>query len=148
MGYKLALEAAGAIVHHYEEFGSYQGDWLALVEYQEQVGWIHGCYGSCSGCDAFEAEFGWSQEEFCSEHRYGEEGRDDCEDCKIASEKYHKRLVDFGKHYLEDLKSQKEIEKATKQNWDWDMDAVEMYKWVCSVRDNFNDILLASQTRS
>lgn len=27
MSYKEAMQAAGAVVHLYEEFGSYQGDW-------------------------------------------------------------------------------------------------------------------------
>ena len=60
MSYQEALEAAGATVHAFEFFGSYQGDWWAKVTYNGETGWVHGSYGSCSGCDAFEAEFGFS----------------------------------------------------------------------------------------
>lgn len=34
MSYKKCLEIAGAKVIAYEEFGSYQGDWIAVVEYK------------------------------------------------------------------------------------------------------------------
>jgi len=57
MGYRTAMEAAGATVLAYESFGSYQGDWFALVVYGGKTFWVHGSYGSCSGCDAFCAEF-------------------------------------------------------------------------------------------
>ena len=33
---------------------------LGKGTYKGEQGWISGSYGSCSGCDAFEAEFGWS----------------------------------------------------------------------------------------
>lgn len=46
---------------YFREFGSYQGDWL-MVTYNhaasEYVLW-EGGYGSCSGCDAWEATFGY-----------------------------------------------------------------------------------------
>jgi len=41
----------------YREFGSYQGEWLMVAlgdEYAIYKGW----YGSCSGCDHLQAEFG------------------------------------------------------------------------------------------
>jgi len=57
MGYFEALEAAGAQVLASQTFGSYQGDWFAKVNYNGSTAWVHGCYGSCSGCDAFCAEF-------------------------------------------------------------------------------------------
>jgi hypothetical protein len=49
MGYKECLELAGATVIDYEEFGSYQGDWLAYVEYKGKKGFIKDYYGSCTG---------------------------------------------------------------------------------------------------
>lgn len=79
MGYKEALEAAGAKVLQFQEFGSYQGTWLAEVDYEGKVGWIEGAYGSCSGCDSFEAEFGWDDDE---------------------KPDYQERLAEFGKGYL------------------------------------------------
>lgn len=44
-----------------QQFGSYQGEWLMLTkapaEYKVYKGW----YGSCSGCDSYEATFSWDQ---------------------------------------------------------------------------------------
>lgn len=57
MGYTEALEATGAKVKEYKEFGSYQGTWIAIIE---DGRFIEGSYGSCSGCDSFQAEFGYS----------------------------------------------------------------------------------------
>lgn len=59
MAYRAALEAAGAEVHEFQEFGSYQGDWIAKVTFKGETGFVRGSYGSCSGCDAFESEFGY-----------------------------------------------------------------------------------------
>jgi hypothetical protein len=63
MSYKTALEASGCVVHEYITTGDYQGTWYALVEYNGKVGVVSGSYGSCSGCDAFEAEFGWDEQD-------------------------------------------------------------------------------------
>ena len=79
MSYQSALEAAGAEVLEFEEFGSYQGEWLALVRVGGVLGVAEGCYGSCSGCDSFEAEFGWNDRD---------------------AENYEQRLADFGNGYL------------------------------------------------
>ena len=94
-GYQEALEAAGAKVLTYKAFGSFQGDWYAKVEYQGEEGWIQGSYGSCSVCDAFESEFGYS---------YGaEEGE--------SEEAYNERLKKFGESYLTVITSQEEQER-------------------------------------
>lgn len=105
MGYKESLEAAEAVVLNYEEFGSYQGDWLAFVEYKGERGIIMGSYGSCSECDAFEAEFGYSGE---PEERDGKfyKSRYDYEECteeeyKESVRAYKERFVEFGRSYLE-----------------------------------------------
>ncbi|WP_329759298.1 hypothetical protein [Stenotrophomonas geniculata] len=105
MSYEQAMEAAGATVLRFEQFGSYQGDWFALVEYDGKTGWVHGCYGSCSGCDAFESEFGWSDHE-----------RSD----------YQERLADFGTSYLEGLMTQEEALAEASRYIEWDSDAAEM----------------------
>ena len=56
MSYTVALEAAGATVRAYQEFGSYQGDWWARVVLPDgREGWVTSSYGSCSGCDALES---------------------------------------------------------------------------------------------
>lgn len=83
MGYKSALEAAGCVVHAFENFGSYQGEWLAKVTKtvagQEYTGYVHDWYGSCTMCDSYEAEFGYS---------YDDEDED-----------YERRLREFGQRY-------------------------------------------------
>jgi len=40
---------------YYEEFGSYQGDWLMLARDAEGFSLYKGSYGSCSGCDSYES---------------------------------------------------------------------------------------------
>ncbi len=52
MNYKDILVKAGYPVKYYEEFGSYQGNWAAILE---DGGVILGYFGSCSGCDAYKA---------------------------------------------------------------------------------------------
>jgi hypothetical protein len=79
LSYESALEAAGAVVHELKHFGDYQGTWYAYVTYNGETGWVSGAYGSCSGCDAFEGEFGWKDDE---------------------KPDYQQRLADFGKSYL------------------------------------------------
>lgn len=67
MGYQGCLEAAGAVVHDFEYFGDYQGTWLAYVTYGGKQGIVSGFYGSCSGCDAFEAEFSYAYDDDATE---------------------------------------------------------------------------------
>lgn len=119
MSYKSALFAAGAKVLTYESFGSYQGDWLAKVEYNGEIGWVAGSYGSCSHCDAFEAEFGYS---------YEDEGDD-----------YQRRLALFGVSYLEGIVPQEQQEAILERQlpegdeYDWG-DFREQYAFVVANR--------------
>jgi hypothetical protein len=110
MGYIKALRAAGAEILAFEEFGSYQGDWWAKVRYNDEIGWVHGYYGSCSGCDAYEAEFGWGED--------------------VTEEK----LSEFGAQYLGELYSQEEAENKCKEHLEWDLEAQPMFEWVVSQR--------------
>ena len=49
--YELVAEARGQNVIYFEEFGSYQGEWI-LVSCKDDHYYIYvDCYGSCSGCD-------------------------------------------------------------------------------------------------
>lgn len=104
--YKTALEKAGAEVLAYAEFGSYQGDWVAKVRYQDRVFWIRDYYGSCTGCDALQADMGY------------EDPTDEA-------------LAAFGKRYLEEepLSYEQVLEKAS-ENVSWDSDAEEMVAFV------------------
>lgn len=97
MGYLEAMEAAGATVHEFKEFGSYQGTWLALVTYNGNTGWIEDSYGSCSGCDAFEAEgFGYE------EPVIGKTNWDrDTPYTQADVDAYREKLAAFGRGYLE-----------------------------------------------
>ena len=131
MAYKEALEAAGAKVHAFEEFGSYQGDWWAFVTLADgKTGWIHGYYGSCSGCDAFEGEFGWHEEE-CDDHRYEPKEKTlNCEACAKKKEAYQLKLKNFGEGYLIELLSQEEAEKKANENSSWDLDTKNMVDFI------------------
>jgi hypothetical protein len=126
--YRTALEAAGATVHEFESFGSYQGDWWALVTYEGQSGWINGSYGSCSGCDAFEAEFGWSDDK-CPDHRY-EYDPPSCTACDAKKEEYDARLALFGRGYLDGIMSQAVAIEQASRNLEWDSDAPEMVEFI------------------
>lgn len=112
MGYKTALEAAGASVREFKKFGSYQGDWFAILNNGNVVS---GSYGSCSGCDAFEAEFGWSEEE---------------------APDYQDRLASFGRQYLASQESIDEItsryEIRCSEDYAWEDDK-EILEWLKSL---------------
>ena len=103
MSYQEAMEADGAKVLAYQTFGDYQGTWLAKVEYGGVLGWVSGAYGSCSGCDAFEAEFGYSYE--------------DEPDLK-------ERMALFGRSYLQHMMTPeeaiKEAGKSIRDGWEYD----------------------------
>jgi hypothetical protein len=99
MSYQLALETAGAKVILFENFGSYQGSWWAKVEHNNEVWWVNGYYGSCSGCDAFESEFAYENHTHtdCDYYNPIYDGiKDDCEKCQEVKI----RLKNFGESYL------------------------------------------------
>lgn len=106
--YEGSLEAAGAKVLAFSEFGDYQGSWYAKVEYEGKTGWISGSYGSCSGCDAFQSEF---------DNIFDEETE------------HPSRLVKFGKSYLGNLMSTEELLKEVKDNT-WDLEDEELQKFI------------------
>ena len=41
-----------------------------------------------------------------------------------------KRMVEFGKQYLDNIMSQEEAEEKASENLDWDMDAQEMLNFI------------------
>ena len=129
MSYQEALSAAGAEVLDFEQFGSYQGDWWAKVRYEGKESWVNGAFGSCSGCDSFEAEFGWD-EGHCEAHKYDDKGSVGCHQCAEAAELYEKRLADFGRGFLSDLRTQEEAEAEASRNIEWDHDAEKMLSWI------------------
>lgn len=119
MSYQEALVAAGCDVLQFEEFGSYQGEWLALVSHGGFTGIVEGSYGSCSGCDAFESEFGYDFNLDC----YDSEKPD-----------YQQRLAEFGNSYLPPVSAsdwismqEARLKRHTDEdNYCWDSEASEM----------------------
>ena len=109
MGYRDSLEKAGATVHLFEQFGDWQGTWWAKVTWKGETGWVSGSYGSCEGCDAFQAEFGWLDE---------------------PHENYDKRLADFGTVYLEGMYSQEKAEARTAGCSDWDEEGQAAHEYI------------------
>jgi len=48
---------------NYEEVGSYQGEYFAVLRDKTDIVIYRGSYGSCSGCDWLESEGDWDTEE-------------------------------------------------------------------------------------
>lgn len=115
MGYSEAMQAAGAEVVNFQTFGSYQGDWWASVRFEGEAYWVHGSYGSCSRCDAFQAHFDYNNTPECSEHRYDSaEVVAACVKCTEAKAAYAVALAEFGRSYLQCNEfTQEEAEKET-----------------------------------
>ena len=108
--YQKALEAAGAYVLVFESFGDWQGSWVALVIYEGKRGWVQGAFGSCSYCDAFQSEFGWDSDFVC-------EGMED-------------RLAQFGRTYLNDIQTTKQVLQHYDPHADWDDESASAAEWV------------------
>jgi hypothetical protein len=135
MSYQLTLEKAGAIVLGFLMTGSYQGTWGAVVEYNGEKSLVTGSYGSCSYCDAFQSEFGYSLDE--PEERDGKyyRGWDD----EISKEEYDeyyveldKKYAEFGSNYLRNTMTkeliQTYISNLNKEDW-FDSEEIELYTW-------------------
>ena len=112
MGYVDTLKAAGARAVASKYFGSYQGDWWASVEFKGRKFWVHGTFGSCELCDAFEAEFYTQDAAEWSER-----------------EKWEREVV-FGMGYLNDPWTQKMAEEYAGRNIEWDSEAEEMLRFI------------------
>lgn len=109
MSYLKALEAAGATVHEYHSFGSWQGTILAHVTVDGIAGFIAIGYGSCSGCDSYESftmKFDWDYQPT------------------------EKELAEFGKTYLEDVKTASAMIAELRKDEEWDSDIPPMIQWI------------------
>lgn len=117
-GYTSALEAAGCEILEFKEFGSYQGEWLACVNYNGEIGVVEGWYGSCSGCDAFQSEFDWDSEE---------------------TPDYEERLASFGESYLPTLPFEHYITQYTQRIKDneWDNEVKEMLETITNWKNQY-----------
>jgi len=132
LGYEGCMELAGATVHVFQEFGSYQGDWWAKVTYGPYTGWVNGSYGSCSGCDSFQAEFDCGNDHAHEDNDYinasnlYENYNKNCEKCVELKDK----LIKFGEDYLSYIYTQEEAEKKAAEHLEWDDDAKEMVDFI------------------
>ena len=126
--YRAALEAAGATVHAFKEFGSYQGEWYADVTFRGERGWINGAYGSCSVCDAFEAECDYSEGDGCDAHRYAK--REDCLGCKASDAAYRAHLSEFGRVYLDAMITQGQAERNAAEYAQYSLEDQEALDWL------------------
>lgn len=131
MSYQIALEMAGATVLEYEEFGSYQGDWFAKVEYQGKEGWVQGLYGSCSGCDSFLSEFDFQSHYVDNMYHSLWDNNFPFNNCEQCAE-IQRRLSLFGESYLTCMMNQSEAEAYVKQNIGWDSEAQIMVDFITS----------------
>lgn len=58
--YSIVPWAHGHEVLIYQEYGSYQGEWLSMAKTDSFYSLWRGSYGSCSGCDSWEADISYS----------------------------------------------------------------------------------------
>lgn len=132
MSYQTALTAAGAVVIDFMYAGSYQGTWGAAVEYQGKRGLVTGAFGSCTVCDAFQAEFDHCQygpdvisynaetntytkdygDVVCTKQEYDDQQTE-----------YQQKLAAFGESYLHVIQDawdiQNQINHLSKDEDDW-----------------------------
>jgi len=76
-GYEIIAWANNQEVVYYGKFGGYQGEWILISKDKENYYIYKDYYGSCGGCDAFEAFFGWNKDitkerakDFVEEYEY------------------------------------------------------------------------------
>lgn len=60
---EMLAKVTGKRLIAYNEFGSYQGDWVATLDAGNSIELWKGYYGSCSGCDWLQAERDWHTSE-------------------------------------------------------------------------------------
>lgn len=127
-GYTWAMELAGAKILVEDSFGDYQGSWYAKVEFNNKVFWVHGSYGSCSGCDAFQSEVNTSHYHDDEYHWVNDnaEFRTGCTECDELKTK----VKDFGLSYLKDPRDINLLLKEARERAEWDMDAKKVVEFL------------------
>lgn len=139
MGYRESLEAAGAEVLDFKEIGSYQGTWGAIVNYEGKKCLVTGSYGSCSGCDAFQAEFSYydriepKKGKYYRDNNYWDENEEiTAEQARELNKAYDEKLANFGRSYLTALLDLWDVENRLKgfKEGDWfDEEEKELFTW-------------------
>ena len=118
--YQQSLVAAGARVLAFEQFGDWQGSWVALVEYQGQRGWVQGAFGSCDYCDAFQAQFDW--------------------DSDFACEDVQSRLAQFGRSYLDDMLTTEQVLRQYDADSSWDEESESVAFWIRETEQTYRSV--------
>ena len=152
MSYQECLEAAGAEIIDTKYAGSYQGAWGSICNYNGEKILVVGSYGSCSGCDAFMAEFDYILPYYDEDdNKYYKTKNDYWSDIECTKEEYEEkmnqykeRMVDFAQSYLttpyrkEDI--EREIDNMEKENGEddyyWDYERLELFKWALTFFNN------------
>ena len=109
MSYMTALEKAGAKVLRHKYTGDWQGTIVVELEYDGKAGFVTIAYGSCSHCDsyqAFEEEFDW--------------------DVGPTDE----ALAEFGRRFLDDIKTREALIETYTFEADWDSEAGVVLEWL------------------
>jgi hypothetical protein len=136
MGYSEAIESNGLKIKEMKEFGSYQGTWIAILE---DGRFIEGSYGSCSGCDAFQAEFNYDEEIVKQENGKYYPNNNTWEDeitegeAIAKNKEYSEKLKSFGKRYTDSAETKEEIVSRytikCNDEFAWDDDK-EILEWL------------------
>lgn len=147
MSYKISLEKAGCEVLAFKEFGDYQGSWLAFVVYNGERGIVEGSYGSCSGCDAFQAVFDYGNGvpvekdgKYYRDQYAWEEDETTKDEFDSLLQSCNERLADFGRTYLSGGLSKKkyfEDQLLKVDNDDW-FSSEEKEKWEWAIAQEWN----------
>jgi len=144
MAYQECLEKAGAEIISFKEFGSYQGEWMAMVRFNGETGIVQGYYGSCSGCDSYEAEFAFTNEVYEEDGKFYNSMYSECskEEYDAAKLEQNEKERQFGLGYLSTpLESKAYFEKRlkdieSKDDW-FSEEEKESIQWAI---DEFNKL--------
>lgn len=114
------LKFLGFRVIAFQRFGSYQGEWYAVVQRpNSKIELVKGSYGSCSGCDELEG----IQCDVYSQYRYRERSQKENEINAELAKRLQTKEWDEGFDWEEEI-------AENKHRADWDMDAQEVVKWL------------------
>lgn len=147
MGYAHALRTAGAEVVDFKEIGSYQGTWGAVVDFQGQRSLVTGYYGSCSGCDAYQSQFGYMDDDPTYDEATGKYYLNWYKEQEITKEQFDaiieegkQKLVEFGMSYLRHPMTKEDVIKRIEYydtndtgEWSFDSEERELYDWAITL---------------
>lgn len=127
--YRMALVAAGAEIIAYKEVGSYQGDWCAICDYKGKRIAVMGCYGSCSGCDAFQADFSYIELKYDNGKYLVDWSEVTKEEFEEKEPEYRRRLSEFAQSYLSTPFEKSDIDREISICAEWDADRKILLEW-------------------